>query len=188
MRFTRLLLTTLFLLSGATFINAQENKCALKNNQAPELRGFRLGMTTEQVKARVPLVSLQPPDEFGLSKAYVSGSELKEGSKADFSGVTGIGFEFLDGRVTQIAVGYVYIKWKSVDRFITKINESLALPNAWQGGGGITKTLECDQFQMQAVVQGNSDPHLIIRDLRGPQIVERRREEKEEKQRQSFRP
>jgi len=84
MKLTRLLLTTLLLLSGGTFINAQETKCTLKINQAPELRGFRLGMTWEQVKNRAPRIELGTQDEFGHSKATLYKRSLKEGEEESF--------------------------------------------------------------------------------------------------------
>jgi hypothetical protein len=50
---------------------AQDRKCALKLADlpdAPELFGFRPGLTTEQVKARVPRITFGKVKDFGVSQ------------------------------------------------------------------------------------------------------------------------
>src|SRR2546430_8207399 len=64
----RVLLASLFSVSIAS---AQQSNCSLRLDRlpgAPELRGFHLGMTYEQVKARVPQIRFGRADEFGVSK------------------------------------------------------------------------------------------------------------------------
>ncbi len=104
MKLTRLLLTTLLLLSGATFINAQENKCTLKINQAPELRGFRLDMTAEQVKSRFPFIKVRSSEEFDFYKTgYISRDNL--GATNSFSGVDALELTFLDDKIINANQG-----------------------------------------------------------------------------------
>ena len=68
----------LFLLCWTTGAAAQ--RCSLKVDQlpnVPELRGFRLGMTFDEVKARVPQVRFGGADEIGLTKTSITGLRSK---------------------------------------------------------------------------------------------------------------
>src|ERR1051325_4235120 len=47
-------------------------KCTLELNQSPELRGFRLGLTQAAVLARLPGVTVEKPDKFGLARLRLS--------------------------------------------------------------------------------------------------------------------
>ncbi len=106
MNLARVLLTTLFVLSGTAFINAQENKCTLKIEQAPELRGFRLGMTVEQAKARFPFIRVQVDNNFEFQKyGAIRGEDLREAG--DFKGIENLSLLFLDDKVISIDVSYM---------------------------------------------------------------------------------
>jgi len=188
MKLTRLLLTTLLLLSGATFINAQENKCTLKINQAPELRGFRLGMTVEQVKSRFPFIRVIDSGEFAF---YKSGQITSENLKTidSFRGIQGIGLIFLDDKIISVDVGYdSSIEWKNEEQFSTRVGEMLKLPNAWQRGtSGYSRQLECDGFQVRT-----SRNQIGLFNRAQYENLERRQQEQVEKRkeerRQSFKP
>src|SRR5438067_1971897 len=47
-------------------------KCTLGLDHAPELRGFRLAMSQQNVLARFPGVSIEKPDKFGLARLRLS--------------------------------------------------------------------------------------------------------------------
>src|ERR1043166_6808706 len=47
-------------------------KCTLELDQSPELRGFRLGMTQAAVLAKLPGVTVEKPDKFGLARLRLS--------------------------------------------------------------------------------------------------------------------
>src|ERR1043166_2962663 len=47
-------------------------KCTLELDQSPELRGFRLGMTQTAVLAKLPGVTVEKPDKFGLARLRLS--------------------------------------------------------------------------------------------------------------------
>ena len=69
------ILAPLMILLCAVNVLAQNAQCSLKLSElaeAPELIGFRMGMTTEQVRARVPQVAFGRTDEFGLSKTSIN--------------------------------------------------------------------------------------------------------------------
>src|SRR5437588_4460686 len=68
----RLLLASLISVSIAT---AQQSNCSLRLDRlpdAPELRGFHMGMTYDQVKSRVPQIQFGRVDELGVSKTSTS--------------------------------------------------------------------------------------------------------------------
>ena len=47
-------------------------KCALGLDQSPDLRGFRMGLTQAAVLAKLPGVTIEKPDKFGLSRLRLS--------------------------------------------------------------------------------------------------------------------
>ena len=69
-------LTLVILLISVTFtaaigqrkIEDKEPKCSLAMDHAPELRGFRLAATQQNILARFPGVSIEKPDKFGLAR------------------------------------------------------------------------------------------------------------------------
>jgi len=139
----RLTLSALFVLALSSLAWAQGNsgslqnaKCALTLAQAPELRGFRLGMSQERALAHLPGISVEPADKLGLTKVrlalmnhddYPRGSVgrdqgvqiditggtaegrsfLVDSSKfPDLKGVKRIRLRFIDGRVSYLQIGY----------------------------------------------------------------------------------
>ena len=185
MNLARFLLTTLFVLSGTAFINAQENKCTLKIEQAPELRGFRLGMTVEQVKARVPSIQVQLSGRFGSSFGGVDGYTLQKMNETAYKNISTISFYFFDERVRRIEVEYTDVVWRNTDGFVVKLNQAFKLPNAWEGNA--TKLMQCDGWSMRASTSGNRATVVLIAPS-VDQTLERRQAEYEEKQRQDFKP
>src|SRR5882672_2641544 len=66
---------SLIILICAVSVCAQDTKCNLKLAELPdaaELFGFRMGMTTAQLKQRVPQVVFGRADEFGVLKTSIS--------------------------------------------------------------------------------------------------------------------
>ncbi len=51
---------------------AQCNQRLSELPDAPELLGFRMGMTREEVKAKVPQVAFGRKDDFGVSKTTIN--------------------------------------------------------------------------------------------------------------------
>lgn len=115
---------------------APRAKCTLALADAPALRGLRLGMNQAQVLARFPGLSLDRPDELGLSRLrltlidvdlYPKGSanrdrgvqiDVAAGADEgraftadssrfpDLKGVRKIQLRFVDGRMAHVLVGY----------------------------------------------------------------------------------
>ena len=114
----------------------KEPKCTLGLDHAPELRGFRLAATQQNVLTRFPGVSIEKPDKFGLAKLRLSiidsvglikGRVTRDKSvMADITarpedgsafvldsakfpalkGVRRIEFRFIDGRLSFLLVAY----------------------------------------------------------------------------------
>lgn len=111
-------------------------KCTLGLDHAPELRGFRLAMTPQNVLARFPGISIEKPDKFGLARlrltvidsvGLIKGPMTRDkGVQADISarpedgsafvlestkfpalnGVRRIELRFIDGRLSFVLVAY----------------------------------------------------------------------------------
>lgn len=161
---------------------AQETKCTLKIAQlatAPELRGFRLGMTLEQLKARLPNLAIRPADEFGATAVNIYPEHNDISDKASFAGVRTISLEFLDGRVVMLWVGYAPdFKWKSADEFSGGMTRSLSLPDAWQTKSR-ARQLACDDFQVTISSIGGN-PSIRFVDEAARRTLEERKADKEE--------
>ena len=141
---------------------APEPACELKLDQSPELRGFRLGMTQSAVLARLPRITIEKPDKFGLARLRLSTIDstsliktsardtgvqpdmlagANEGSafvidSAKFpflKGTRKIEMRFIDGRLSSIQIAYDdQIKWESLDQFTDTISTILNLPKNWR--------------------------------------------------------
>jgi len=155
-------LATLLILLCASISSAQNRQCTLKLAQlpeAPELVGFRMGMTKEQVKARLPQVVFGRTNSFGVSKTTINPDFDPRIDKAAFAGVRTISLDFLDGRITSLWLGYdSSFKWHTVPDFVEGISQSLRLPDAWTSWKSRGQQLRCADFQMTVslVAQGAS--------------------------------
>jgi hypothetical protein len=131
-------LTWSVLASAQSKTKAENNppKCTLGLDQAPELRGFRIGMTQDKVLARFPGTTLEKPDKFGLARLRISiidstalikaAITREKGVQPDmnalptegsafvietsrfpaFKGVRKIQFRFIDGRLSYLQLAY----------------------------------------------------------------------------------
>ena len=66
--FLRWISLTLLVFVGASTAPAQCTKKLAELSAAPELPGFHLGMTKEQIKEHVPQTKFGHTDDFGVSK------------------------------------------------------------------------------------------------------------------------
>jgi hypothetical protein len=142
-----------------------ENKtpgCLLRLDQSPELRGFRLGMTQAAVLARLPGVTVEKPDKFGLARlrltiidspSLIKSSARDKGVQPDvlvppnegsgfvldnsrfptFKGVRKMQMRFIEGRLSYLQISYDdQTKWDSIDQLIETISTTLKLPQSWR--------------------------------------------------------
>ena len=158
-------------------ISAQQ--CTVKSDQlpdAPELRGLRLGMTFDQVKARVPQIQFGRPDETGLTKTSINPLYDPRFDKVAFADIRTISFDFLDGRLTTLWIGYESsFKWQSVDEFVKGISKSLSVPAAWSPKRG-GQQLSCDGFTVFVALIAGS-PSIRLSDDAADETIATRREE-----------
>ena len=142
----------LVILISAGHVSAQDQRCKSKLNDLPgaaELKGFRLGMTMDQVKARVPQVVFGPTDPLGVSKTSIHPFFDPRTDKSTFEGVRTVSLDFLDGRLTSLWIGYdSSARWPTVDDFVRGISQPLMLPNAWVPWKSRGQQLRCADFEM----------------------------------------
>jgi len=149
--------------------------------KAPELFGFRMGMTRDDVKARVPRVEFGRVNEFGVSKASISPDFDPQMDKTSLSGVRTISFDFLDGRLMSLWLGYDgTFKWHTVDEFVKGISPALHLPDAWQPWKTRGQQLTCADFQMTVGIVSEG-PSFHIIDQPAEETIATRRQELEDK-------
>ena len=178
----RALATLCLVLLFAAIVAAQDNQCSAKLDrlpQVPELRGFRLGMTPEQVKARVPQVVFGRTDDLGVSKTSINPDFDPRIDKTNFADVRTVSLDFLDGRVTSLWIGFEdTFKWKSVDEFVKGISQVLGVPTEWSTKGR-AQQLRCADFELSvSVIAGG--PSLRIVELAAEETIAARRQAKED--------
>ena len=143
-------------------IASKQEKCTLGLDQSPELRGFRMGMTQDQVLRRLPGVSIEKPDKYGLTRlrlAIIDASAViktstreknvapditatpedgsafvLDGSRfPDLKTVRKIQMRFIDQRLSYLQITYDdATKWESIDQFVEAISGRLKLPTLWR--------------------------------------------------------
>jgi hypothetical protein len=164
---------------GAVIATAQQPGCSVKLDQvseAPELRGFRLGMTYEQVKARVPQVRFPPPDQFGVAKTTINPAFDPSFDKPSFAGVRTISMDFLDGKLVTLWIGYdESFKWQKFDEFVAGMSKALNLPTTWSANG-LGRQLTCADFSAFASMIAGS-PALRITNEAAQETIGTRRAE-----------
>ena len=176
-------LAPIFILLYASAVLAQDNRCTLKLSElpdAPELFGFRMGMTTAQLKLRVPQVIFGKVDDFGVTKTSISPDFDPQIDKASLAGIRTVSFDFLDGGLTSLWFGFDgSFKWKTVPDFVNGISQSLHLPDAWKTWKVRGQQLNCTDFQMTVSIVAEG-PSFRIVDVTAEQTVTARRAAKEE--------
>lgn len=162
---------------------AQEATCKVTLSALPaatELKGFHLGMTTEQVKTHVPHIIFGPTDELGVSKTTINPNFDPRTEKSTYQDVRSVSLDFLDGRLVSLWIGYEgNFKWTTVDDFVNGISQSLTLPNAWSTWKLRGKQMTCADFQLTVSLVAQS-PSFRIVDRAAEEILTARRVAKEE--------
>jgi hypothetical protein len=158
-------------------------QCTKKINDlpaAPELLGFRLGMTKDQVKARVPQTVFGKADPFGVTKTTINPYFDPTIDKTKFEGVRSISLDILDDRLTSLWIGFdETFKAHSVDEFVKQISQSLQLDGNWSSYKSRGQQLRCADFQMTVTTVANGPSFRLI-DTAADDLVAERRQAKEE--------
>lgn len=188
----RFFLSILFITFCFAEASAQQ-QYAFNIEQAPTLRGLRLGMSIEQARAALP--ALRVPqlggEQFGVTYASLDKNTSTETNKAALDGVRYVSLQFFDDHLVLIRLSYddsVY--WESVDQFTARISSSLRLPNAWQQTEQEAwRKLTGNGFYLAASLSGHTGGSLEIGAQTGwEDVVKRRRWENQERKREAFRP
>jgi hypothetical protein len=177
--------TGLLLLLIGGQLHAQDGACSLHLAdlaQAPEFLGFKLGMTREQVKVRVPQVVFGKTNELGVSKTTINPYFDPRIDQSTFEGVRSVSLDFLDDRLTSLWIGYdSSFKVNSVDEFIKRISQSLRLPDAWKPWRSRGQQMNCANFQLTVTMVADG-PSFRILDLGAEDLLAARRETKAEQE------
>ncbi len=160
------------LIVGACAAARAQAACTMSLAQAPVVNGLHLGMTRDEALALFPGIRADKEMSAELAKPAsplgVSGLSIRPeryASKAKFAGVSQITLQMIDGRVSDLHVGYNGQEWKHVDDFLAKFIEGkkLPAPHAWEPYVGMDtqlKTLKCKGFEV-SVFAGGKNVHNI---------------------------
>jgi hypothetical protein len=162
------ILALCFIVLAQVACSSSGKPCIVELEQAPELRGFRLGMSLEDIRKRFPKFPGIGSSQIGLATVEISSAYTQDAldrpsgdgnnnfnliSAAPFpelNEVKHIELKLLDWRVIEITVYYDNdIKWKSADEFAQKTGEALKLDGTWHkvGSDDISqmRALQCGQ-------------------------------------------
>ncbi|HEV8366776.1 MAG TPA: hypothetical protein VGQ39_02395 [Pyrinomonadaceae bacterium] len=180
-RLQRIVLLLLTFLAPVLVVQAQCTQKLTDLPAAPELLGFRLGMTKDEVKARVPQTVFGRTDDFGVSKTTINPSFDPRIDKTKFEAVRTISLDMVDERLTSLWIGYdETFKIQKVDEFVKLVSESLKVSGAWSQWRGRGQQLKCADFQLiVSTIAGG--PSLRVLDVGAEDVVAARRQAKEER-------
>lgn len=174
-----LLLPLLFLLLAQT----ASGQCTRKSTElpaAPELLGFQLGMTKEQIKAKVPQTQFGRNDPFGVAKTTINPYFDPRIDKTKFESVRSISLDLLDDRLTSLWIGFdETFKVQTIEDFVKLISQSLQLNGNWSSYRSRGQQLRCADFQL-IVTTVAGGPSFRLLDLAAEDTVAQRRQAKEE--------
>jgi hypothetical protein len=175
---------TLFVFASGSVL-AQETRCTTKLNElprAPELKNFWLGMTQDQVKSVVPQIVFGPTDALGTTKTTINPSFDARTDKSMFQDVRTISFDFLDGRLVSLWIGYDRtFKWTTIDDFVKGVSQSLLLPNSWSAWKSRGQQMRCADFQLTVSMVAGS-PSFRLLDQTAAETLTARRVAKDEEE------
>lgn len=147
---------------------------------APELFGFQLGMTKEQIKAKVPQSRFGSADPFGVAKTTINPDFDPTIDKTKFEGVRSVSLDLLDDRLTSLWIGFdESFKAKTVGEFVKLISQSLQLTGNWSSYRSRGQQLRCSDFQLIVTTVANA-PSFRLLDIGAEETVAQRRQAKEE--------
>lgn len=176
----RLALFPLLLLFLAQSAPAQCTKKISDLPAAPELLGFRLGMTKEQVKTRVPQTVFGKADPFGVVKTTINPYFDPKIDRTQFESVRSISLDILDDRLTSLWIGFDdTFKVHTVEEFVKLISQSLQVDGNWSSWKSRGQQLRCADFQL-IVTTVAGGPSFRLIDTAADDLVAERRQAKEE--------
>ena len=148
---------------------------------APELLGFRLGMTKDEIKGRVPQTVFGKADHFGVTKTTINPYFDPKIDKTKFEGVRSVSLDLVDDRLTSLWIGFdETFKAHNAEEFVKLISQSLQLPaTAWSSWRSRGQQMRCADFELIVQMVARA-PSLRVFDLAADETVAQRRQAKEE--------
>lgn len=176
----RALLFPLLLLLLAQTASAQCTKKLSELPAAPELLGFRLGMTKEEIKAHVPQTAFGKADHFGVTKTTINPYFDPKIDKTKFEGVRSISLDLVDDRLASLWIGFdETFKVHTAEEFVKLISPSLGVNGNWSSWRSKGQQLRCADFQL-IVTTVAGGPSFRLLDIAAEDLVAERRQAKEE--------
>jgi hypothetical protein len=171
-------------------------KCTITLAQSPEMRGFRLGMTLDELKQKFPnLPEPKYEPQYKYSSKYglpelefyssnknevmygtTAGLRVDANQYADFKGVHNIIVQFLDNKICSIKVSYETETKdpKFKEDFYQKVYESLKLDGAWTQPNSKEedkRLITCNGFTVEAkmdtAISGYYQPYVKLTNPEG---------------------
>jgi hypothetical protein len=172
-----ILLILLILLAQTA--SAQCTKKLSELPAAPELLGFQLGMTKEQIKTRVPQTKFGHTDPFGVTKTTINPYFDPTIDKTKFEGVRSISLDLVDDKLTSLWIGFdETYKIKTPDEFVKSISKSLQVDGNWSSWKSKGQQLRCTDFQLIVSTLAGG-PSLRLLDTAAEELIAERRQAKE---------
>lgn len=211
MKFSSLFLFLAFVFSFSVSASAQDSECTLKLADSPTVRGFKLGMSQDEILKRFDGLLLPTANEFGVSRTRILKSDvIKDATKNPvFDGIDEIGLEFVDKKLSYFRIGYTTPskRWTDANEFIKAVTTALKLPSSWdrscvyinrrysEENDHVYQCLPCNGFRIAAGLEDSlleQHPYIKLEDTSATRLVDeraaaKRRRESEEKQR-TFKP
>ena len=176
----RPVLFPLLLLLLAQTASAQCTKRLSELPAAPELLGFRLGMTKEQIKAHVPQTVFGKADHFGVTKTTINPYFDPKIDKTKFEGVRSISLDLVDDRLTSLWIGFdETFKVHTAEEFVKLISQSLGVDGNWSSWRSRGQQLRCADFQL-IVTTVAGGPSFRLLDTASEDLIAERRQAKDE--------
>lgn len=191
------LLTLLLILAAVLTVAAQKQPlkpCTLTLEQAPEVRGLKLGQRPGLLAGFFPdsysggireFKDDIKPDEVGLYRKLITNRRLEPPD--NLKGVSFIRLSYLDESLASIEITYSSdVKWQSASHFASAIAEQLRLPtDGWVDRIGNPR-LECQAFFIEAT--NSLGGRLLIERTNLRREISTRRAVYEQKKRVEFKP
>lgn len=176
-------LAILFPLFMLLLTQTASGQCTKKSTElpaAPELLGFRLGMTKEEIKAKVPQTEFGQTDPFGVAKTTINPHFDPSIDKTKFESVRSISLDLLDARLTSLWIGFdETFKAATVEEFVKVISQSLQLDGNWSSWRSRGQQLRCADFQLTVTTVAGG-PSFRLLDTGAEDTVAARRQAREE--------
>ncbi|HEY0366084.1 MAG TPA: hypothetical protein VGC73_06405, partial [Pyrinomonadaceae bacterium] len=146
---------------------------------APELLGFRLGMTREQIKARIPQTKFGHPDPFGVSKTTINPYFDETIDKSKLEGVRSISLDLVDDKLTSIWIGFDdTFKVHTAEEFVKLLSQSLQVDGTWSSKSR-GQQLRCADFQLTVTTVARGPSFRLVDTAADDLVAERRQEEQD---------